>query len=102
MFKPNQINHQNPIDFQALISSTSSTNMAFHLAINQPNPPPPPMPNLPVVINLHPLMVNPPSPLNLIINPVMLPKGLPIIIPQGLMPSIMLANLLKFSRSNYE
>ncbi len=71
----NQINHQNPIDFQTLISPTLSNNMASQLAINQPNPPPP------HVINLSPPIRNPPPPPNPIANPMMLLKGLPIIIP---------------------
>jgi hypothetical protein len=37
---PNQINHQNPIDFQILINSTLLNNMASQLVVNQPNPPP--------------------------------------------------------------
>jgi hypothetical protein len=93
----NQINHQNPTDFQALISPTLSNNMVSQSAVNQPNPPPPPMINLPLVINRPPPMVNPPPPPpNPIIDPMMLPKGLPIIIPQGLMLVTMLVNLPKF------
>jgi hypothetical protein len=92
----NQIDHQNPTDFQALISSTLSNNMAFQLAINQPNPPPPPVINPPSIINLPPPIVNPPPPPNPIIDPMLLPRGLPIIILQGLMPVTMPVNLPKF------
>jgi hypothetical protein len=99
---PNQINHQNQTDFQTLISSTLSNNMASQSAANQPNPPPPPLIHPPLVINLPPPMVNLPPPSNLIIDTIMLPRGLPIIIPQGLMPVTMPINLPKFSKTRNE
>ncbi len=58
--------------------------------------------NPPPVINMPPPIMNPPPPPNPIIDPMMLPRGLPIIIPQGLMPVTMLVNLLKFSRTRNE
>ncbi|KAH9536061.1 hypothetical protein CY35_17G086200 [Sphagnum magellanicum] len=61
---------------------------------NQPNPPP--------VNNLPPPIVNPPPPPNPIIDPMMLPRGLPIIIPQGLMPVTVPVNLPKFTRTRNE
>jgi hypothetical protein len=97
-----QINHQNPTDFQALISPTLSNNMAFQSVVNQPNPPPPPVINPPPVNNLPPPIVNPPPPPNPIIDPMMLPRGLPIIILQGLMPVTMHVNLPKFSGTRNE
>ncbi len=77
--------------------ATLSYNMASQSAVNQPNPPPPLVINPPPVINLLPPIMNPPPPPNPIIDPMMLPRGLPIIIPQGLMPVTMLVNLPKFS-----
>jgi hypothetical protein len=98
----NQINHQNPTDFQALISPTLSNNMASQSAVNQPNPPPPPVINPPRVNNLPPPIVNLPPPPNPIIDPMMLPRGLPIIIPQGLMPVTTPVNLPKFTGTRNE
>jgi hypothetical protein len=46
--------------------------------------------------------MNPPPPPNPIIDPMMLPRGLPIITPQGLMPVTMLVNFPKFSRTRNE
>jgi len=98
----NQIDHQNPTNFQALISPTLSNNMASQSVVNQPNPPPPPVINLAPIINLPPPIMNPPPPPNPIIDPMMLPRGLPIIIPQGLMLVTMPINLPKFSRIRNE
>jgi hypothetical protein len=70
--------------------------MASQSAVNQPNPPPPP------VINLSLPVGNPSPHPNPITDPMMLPRGLRIIIPQGLMPVTMPVNLPKFSGTRNE
>ncbi len=54
------------------------------------------MVNSPLMINPPPYALNPPPHRNSMIDPMMLSKGLPIIIPQGFMSFTMLTNLFKF------